>query len=294
MSLFDIFDNNAQTQAAGAQTAGINAGYSALSNLYGQGQNALTTNYAAGLQPFQTNYNNAQAGVTQYGNALGLNGPQGSAAATAAFQANPGYNFQLNQGTQNVLRNQSATGALASGATDTALNNYAQGQANQGWTSYLSALQPYLNQSNAAATGIGTLDSGLGTNLANSFNTQGNAAYGAQTSIGNANANADLGNLNASANTLGALTGAAGMGAQLFGFFSDRRVKDDIEPVGKLFDGQDVYRFRYKGDHRHQIGLMAQDVEEREPEAVREFGGVKVVDYGRATDFAATLMRLAA
>jgi len=49
---------------------------------------------------------------------------------------------------------------------------------------------------------------------------------------------------------------------------SDRRLKDNIEPIGKLFDGQNVYRYNFKGDDKKQIGLMAQEVEKRYPDAV--------------------------
>ena len=65
---------------------------------------------------------------------------------------------------------------------------------------------------------------------------------------------------------------------------SDRRTKEDIEKVGKTSDGQNVYSFAYKADpeHRKHVGLMAQEVEKKHPEAVRTFGGVKHVDYARA------------
>lgn len=49
---------------------------------------------------------------------------------------------------------------------------------------------------------------------------------------------------------------------------SDRRLKDNIEPIGKLFDGQKVYRYNLKGDDEKRIGLMAQEVEKRYPDAV--------------------------
>jgi len=68
--------------------------------------------------------------------------------------------------------------------------------------------------------------------------------------------------------------GAAGIMA------SDERVKEDIHKVGEV-DGQNVYRFRYKGGGPMQLGVMAQEVEEDHPEAVREIGGVKHVDYGK-------------
>lgn len=75
--------------------------------------------------------------------------------------------------------------------------------------------------------------------------------------------------------------GTAAMGA----FFpSDERVKEDIREVGKTHDGQKIYSYRYKGDDRTQLGLLAQEVEEDHPEAVREgFGGLKMVDYREAT-----------
>jgi hypothetical protein len=68
---------------------------------------------------------------------------------------------------------------------------------------------------------------------------------------------------------------------------SDERAKEDIEPIGKTADGQTIYRYRYKGDPEVQIGLLAQDVERQTPEAVREIGGLKMVDMDKATRRAA-------
>jgi hypothetical protein len=69
------------------------------------------------------------------------------------------------------------------------------------------------------------------------------------------------------------------------GFFSsDKRLKENIEKVGKTNDNQPIYRFNYKGDPRTQIGLMAQDVEKSHPEAVGLAGGYKTVNYKKATE----------
>jgi hypothetical protein len=65
---------------------------------------------------------------------------------------------------------------------------------------------------------------------------------------------------------------------------SDRRLKEDIEPVGALFDGTPVYGYRYKGAPAYHIGLMAQDVEKATPAAVVEINGYKAVDYRAATE----------
>lgn len=66
--------------------------------------------------------------------------------------------------------------------------------------------------------------------------------------------------------------------------FSDIRLKEDIDEIGNLKDGTPVFSYRYKGSPVKQIGLMAQDIEERVPEAVTTHpSGFKMVDYGRAT-----------
>lgn len=85
----------------------------------------------------------------------------------------------------------------------------------------------------------------------------------------------------------GALSGSTTTTTQPSSFFSDERLKHDIEPIGKTFDGQDIVRFKYKGEPGTRIGLVAQDVEKKHPEAVGLAGGYKTVDYDAATDEAA-------
>ena len=72
--------------------------------------------------------------------------------------------------------------------------------------------------------------------------------------------------------------GAAGAGA----LFSDIRIKENISQVGSLDNGLPVYLFNYKGNKTPQIGLMAQDVEKVNNEAVVEIDGIKHVYYGKA------------
>jgi hypothetical protein len=70
-------------------------------------------------------------------------------------------------------------------------------------------------------------------------------------------------------------------------FASDKRLKENIKPIGKLFDGQIVHSYNYKGDPRTQIGLLAQEVEGHKPHAVGLAGKYKTVDYAKATSGAA-------
>ena len=85
----------------------------------------------------------------------------------------------------------------------------------------------------------------------------------------------------------GSLEGSTTTTTQPGGFFSDRRLKRDIKKIGKTFDGQDVVTYKMGDDNRTRIGLIAQDVEKKHPEAVGVAGGYKTVDYGKATQKAA-------
>jgi len=93
------------------------------------------------------------AANTMYGNAIGLNGADGNAAATGAFQAGPGYDFALKQGEQSALRGASAAGMLNSGNTLAALTEYGQGTANKEYGSWLDRLSGQSAQGLQAAGG---------------------------------------------------------------------------------------------------------------------------------------------
>jgi len=77
---------------------------------------------------------------------------------------------------------------------------------------------------------------------------------------------------------LGGMFGIAGN----FIKYSDRRLKTDINKVGRTDDGQNIYSYRYRGDKRMHLGLMAQEVEKKHPDAVVDVGGYKAVDYSKA------------
>jgi hypothetical protein len=90
---------------------------------------------------------------------------------------------------------------------------------------------------------------------------------------------------------------APNMYSQIFGglgaigsIFSDKRLKENIQAVGKLNDGQTIYRYNFKGDPKTQIGLLAQEVEETKPDAVTQVKGLKMVNYKDATEDAANSM----
>ena len=64
---------------------------------------------------------------------------------------------------------------------------------------------------------------------------------------------------------------------------SDIHLKQDIVPLGQLDNGLELYRFRYiDSDRTLYVGVMAQDVQKIEPDAVRRGpDGYLRVDYDR-------------
>lgn len=78
-----------------------------------------------------------------------------------------------------------------------------------------------------------------------------------------------------------------GNGPQMFGglmqgagsFFSDVRLKENIERIGTHDTGIGIYKYTYKGSDAPQIGVLAQEVEQVIPEAVGEVAGFKTVNW---------------
>jgi len=236
----------------------------------------------------------------------------------------PGYQASLGAGNAGVNAAAAAGGTLNSGNQALALQKTAQNNAAGNYNNYVSQLDPYLNLANSSASGISNVDTGLGSSLNANQNTLANLNFGAQTGIGNANASADLADQSLGLGLLGGglkalgsgglgSFGSGGVGTFTNGFgaaptfsgasagsgilgalgslFSDERLKEDIEPVGELYDGTNVFRYRYKGDDTTRIGVMAQEIAQDRPEAVHDIGGWLAVDYGKATDRAAELAR---
>lgn len=85
------------------------------------------------------------SGLQMLGNALGINGADGNAAAVNAFQTGPGYQFQLDQGLGALERRAAAQGRLSSGQTGLDTINYAQGLANSEYQNWLSSLSGFGN-----------------------------------------------------------------------------------------------------------------------------------------------------
>lgn len=85
--------------------------------------------------------------------ALGVNGADGNARATSAFQAGPGYQYAVDQALQNTLRTNNAQGQGVAGNTLAALSDRAGNMANQEYGSWLDRLGGYVSPELSATNG---------------------------------------------------------------------------------------------------------------------------------------------
>ena len=126
---------------------------------------------------------------------------------------------------------------------------------------YNEALSTY----NAPINTISALMSGsqvTGPNTATTATSQTPVAGVDYAGLVNQKYQADLAN---SRSAMGGLFGLLGAGVSLF---SDRRLKENIRRVGETFNGTPIYIFNYIGDYTPQMGVMAQELMEKQPEAV--------------------------
>jgi hypothetical protein len=232
MGLFDLFSNDTAERARDMANAGATAGYGQLSDLYGQGRGALTSNYGDAKNLYTGLINSTGAGAKAYGDVSGANGVEGLQRGTDLFK-NSGqygvYGVGLDEGLKALNRTHAAAGNLASGNADTDSIRYAQDQASKAYGQFAAGLQPYLGANSSAVNGAAAVDTGLGTALNTSYTNQGNAANTTQTTIGNNNASAELNNYKVGANqfnalmgvgslAMGGLGGAGGLGGLTGGF----------------------------------------------------------------------------
>lgn len=100
----------------------------------------------------------------------------------------------------------------------------------------------------------------------------------------NSNYQQQFQNYNAQMTQQNALMGGMmGLGAAGVYKYSDRRLKKNIKKIGKTNDDQNIYSYKYKGSDEPQIGLMAQEVMKKRPDAVARMpSGALAVNYDRA------------
>lgn len=169
----------AETAAGNAQNAentAVAQSNGTLSDVFGQQQQ--------NLQPYLT------AGVTGVNSLTAALAPGGSltqqftAPTAAEAAATPGYQFQLDQGTQALQRSLAATGGIQSGGAAKSITQYAQGLASTNYqNAYNNAANTFQMSRNNTYQGLTAL-TGVGQNAAQQFNAAAQN-YGNTTSANN-------------------------------------------------------------------------------------------------------------
>lgn len=209
------------------------------------------------------------------------------------FQENimPGINMgAVGAGTSGGSRQGIAQGLAARGANQTAADFTAKMQSDAFNQSQQRNLQAAQGQVGAQQGAFGQL--GQAGQMQNQAQL---GALGAAPAASNLGFGAQYGNLQNYASLVGGptvlgggSTSTGGVGGAIEGMagaaylLSDERAKENIEKVGKLDNGVNVYKYNYIGSKTPHIGVMAQEVEHNNPKAVVEIGGLKHVNYAEA------------
>jgi hypothetical protein len=279
--------NQAANMAQPAYAAAEQGTYNAAQGLTGQG-------YQQGVQAYMNPYlNNAMSATAAQMNNVNRQQQQqlaGNAISAGAFGGDRAGIAQGNLMNQQNLAMGQTLGNMASQGYQQAAQNYLQGQGMQsqmynqlgalGGAAQQSALQGAQAQLGAGTLEQQTQQAGQ-TALYNQFLQQ--QAYPFQVAQFLANI----------AEGTGALSGSTTTTTQPMPFFSDRRLKKNIERIGQTDEGLPIHKFEYKGDHSGQkhIGFMADEVEQVHPEAVGLHpSGYKVVDYDKASSEGGAVM----
>lgn len=106
------------------------------------------------------------------------------------IEATPGYQFQLDQGNQQILRNQAAIGNLGTGNTQVALQNYGQNYAQNAYNGYMNNLSGIVNAGVGATTQTAANQANQGGYLSNIQQLGGQASDQALAAEGQAIGNA--------------------------------------------------------------------------------------------------------
>lgn len=165
---------HAQQQAASTQAAATDRATQLQQEMYEKTRKDLQPYTQAGV-----------SGVNSLSGLLGLNGQ----ASQQALQQDPSYQFRLQTGLDGVQSGAAAQGNLLSGATQKALNNYAQSTASQEYGNTFNRLLGISQLGENAAAQTGNSGNSVAQSVANNTMQGANAIAAGQIAQGNTHAN---------------------------------------------------------------------------------------------------------
>lgn len=198
----------------------------------------------------------------------GLNALISDPTAQLNFIQNNPFFSALADDAQNRLMNvQAASGRLGTGDTPAALQNQLLLLGNDLLQQSIGNRFNVATMGQNAAAQTGTMTQQAGNNISDLITGQGNALAGGMVGAANARSQGVNNLMNLGMNAAGMI------------MLSDRRLKTDVEVLGKLDCGIPVCRWRYPWSNQYVIGPMAQDVQKVVPGAVLDVFGVLYVDF---------------
>jgi hypothetical protein len=248
---------------------------------------AIAQNFAQGLSAQQLQNQAAQQNFANQLAGTEFNAAQGQQQFANQMAALGYNNQQIQQMYANQVAQQQANNAIAQQQFANQLTgaNLANQARQQGFGELAYMRNEPLNTLNAVRSGAQVTGPSF-VNPAQQAVTAGPDYLGA-SQMGY---NAQLADFNAGQAAQANLNqGLMGLGAAGIMAFSDPRTKENIKAVGVLDNGLTLYSFEYKdefkdrqyGGHGVHVGVMADEVEQVYPYAVKTLDdGYKVVDYG--------------
>lgn len=200
----------------------------------------------------------------------------------------PGYQFRLEEGQKAIDRMASAKSGMFSGRQLKAAQRYGQDYATSEYGNFMDRVGVLMQQGAQSAQQAGALTQGSST-MQQGILSQKASAIG-QTGANISNINQQVGrDIAAGYSQMGAARAQGYLqemaqanqllnnAAFIYGM-SDQRLKENFEYIGDE-NGHRVYKFNYKGTPAKYIGVIAQEVQKKNPEAVTMINGHLAVNY---------------
>ena len=218
MALGDLFSNDNERKGRDILVGGYNQAETRANKRLNQGAKVIRNQGTAALGEFAPYTAGGAGAAALYGDAIGLGGADGNARAVGAFRTSPGYDFMVGQGLDALDRRAASRGMLASGNNQIDTMRFMGGVADQEYSDWLDRLDAEQKFGADVAGQRAGIRTDMGSSIAGIRTKQGGLAYDTAVEKAKARAGYQVGKDQTAANTWGAVTGGASLGAQLLGF----------------------------------------------------------------------------
>jgi hypothetical protein len=205
----DLFTSDNEEEAARQKAAGLRAGETKAYGALDTGFDKASGYYGKATDAFGSLLGRGNKGYDTYLDATGVNGAEGIARAGDLYKSLPGYSAGQTTGLDLLERRAAARGDLGGGNTSADTIKFASDYDAGKYKDFLASLAPNLGVASGATAGQAGVYGQQGNLAADIGSKKAQYGYGAETGIGNANADATMADQQASSNFWSALMGTA-------------------------------------------------------------------------------------